>query len=226
MFTRDTFFTFLKNYFIIIIVLSLPITGCASTQAYKDLNELEENRARGDPTNPVKVKEYLQTILDSPEGYEVKAYERRAYAPTNKKTIWIVHSFYGFFKDGKLEHTLVFTATPKGSELNGSWMLDAETDVASYNLITAGNPWEVIDYSTKLGYKALHTEKTIENILKRLDEKRRFFGASSARDLAWYHQIWMWLVPPPILTYGPLLLLSINADNCTSAVLETMIWEK
>jgi hypothetical protein len=209
------------------IVFSLVFAGCASMQAITDLNELEENRARGDPNNPVRVKEYLQSILASPEGYEVKAYERRAYSADTKKNLFIVHSFYAFFNDDKMEHTLVFTATPEGSELNGCWMLDAGTDVESYNLfIFSSNPWEVVEYRGKHGEKTLNLLQTTKSIIDRLDEERTFFGAASVRNLAWYHQVWLWLAPPPILLYGPLLLLSIGTDNCNSAVLETMIWEQ
>jgi hypothetical protein len=201
--------------------------SCASMQAITDLNELEENRARGDPDNSFRVKEFLKSVLASPDGQQVKAYERRAYSVTTKKSLFIVHSFYAFFKDDKMEHTLVFTATPKGSELNGCWMLDAGTDVESYNLfISSDNPWEVVEYRGKHGETNLSTLQTTKSIIDRLEEGRRFFGATSARDLAWYHQVWMWLVPPPTLVYAPLLLLSIGADNCTSAVLETMAWER
>ncbi|MDR0760108.1 MAG: hypothetical protein LBF74_08360, partial [Treponema sp.] len=51
---------------------------CASIQANKDLNTKPENVMRGDPSNSIRVKEYLQAVLASPEGYEVKAYNRKA----------------------------------------------------------------------------------------------------------------------------------------------------
>ncbi|GHT59822.1 hypothetical protein FACS1894109_16470 [Spirochaetia bacterium] len=215
-------------YMLIILVGGLSLTGCASTQAIKDLNESEANIARGDPDNNVKVKEYLQNVLNSPDGREIKAYERRAYSPENKKNLFLVHCFYVFLKDGEVEHTLVFTATPKGSELKGCWMLDAASDVGSYNLFldpSSGNPWEVAECVGSKGELSLNLLQTTQNIITRLDKGYKFFGAASARDLAWYHQVWMFLIPPPILAYSPLLILSINTDNCTSAVLETMAWE-
>jgi hypothetical protein len=201
--------------------------GCASIQANKDLNTTPDNLARGDPSNSIKVKEYLRHILDSPEGYEVKAYNRKPYSVNNKKTLFMTHSFYVFFKDGDMEHTLVFTATPKGSEQNGSWMLDATTDVDSYNLfLSADNPWEVEEYQGPHGETKLDAVQTAQRILARLEKGYAFFGGAIVRDLAWYHQVWMFLAPPPILLYLPLLLVSIHADNCTSSVLETMAWEQ
>jgi hypothetical protein len=212
-----------------LFLLPMPLSlfiGCASVQANKDLNStMPENIMRGDPSNSIRVKEYLQNVLIYPEGYEIKAYNRKAYSVNAKKTLFVFHSFYVFFKDGEMEHTLVFTATPRGSEQNGSWMFDASTDVDSYNLyISSDNPWEVEEYQGPYGETNLDTLQTTKNILDRLDKGYTFFGASHTRDLPWYHQLWMFLVPPPVITYAPLLLVSIHSDSCNSSVLETMIW--
>jgi len=200
--------------------------GCASLQANKNLNTTPDNLLRGDPSNAIQVKEYVRAVVSSPEEYEVMAYNRKPYSVDSKKTLFMVHSFYVFFKNGNMEHTLVFTATPKGSEQNGSWMLDALSDVESYNLfISSDNPWEVEAYQGPHGETTLNVAETAQKILDRLDKGYTFFGPAIVRDLAWYHQVWMFLVPPPVFVYGPLLLLSIHADNCASAVLETMVWE-
>ncbi|MDR2402679.1 MAG: hypothetical protein LBD78_01470 [Spirochaetaceae bacterium] len=201
--------------------------GCASIQANKDLNTTPENIMRGDPSNSIRVKEYLQNALASPDGYEVKAYNRKAYSVNTKKTRLIFHSFYVFFKDGKMEHTLVFTATPKGSKQDGNWMFDAATDVDSYNLyVSSDNPWEVEEYQGPHNETILDASQTMQNILERLNKGYTFFGASHVRDLPWYHQLWMFLVPPPIVTYAPLLFMSIHRDSCSSSVLETMAWKQ
>jgi hypothetical protein len=201
--------------------------SCSSIQANKDLNVNPENAMRGDPSNSIRVKEYLQGVLASPDGYEVKAYNRKAYSVDNKKSFFVFHSFYAFFKDGKMEHTLVFTATPKGSEQNGSWMLDAATDVDSYTLYeSADNPWEVEEYQGTRGETTLDTLQTARNILTRMDKGYTFFGGSHVRDYSWYHQLWMMLVPPPIITYAPLLFISIHRDSCNSALFETAAWKQ
>jgi hypothetical protein len=112
-------------------VLVCCLSGCASIKAVDDLNTTPDNILRGDPNNDVRVKIYLQNILASPEGYEVKAYNRKPYSVETKKTLFMIHYYYVFFNNGEMEHTLVFTATPKGSALNGTWMLDALTDLDS-----------------------------------------------------------------------------------------------
>jgi hypothetical protein len=201
--------------------------GCSSIQANKDLNTTPDNIARGDPGNSARVKEYLLGVLNSPESYEVRAFNRKAYSVDTKKSLFLYHSFYVYYKNGKMEHTLVFTATPKGSEQNGSWMFDAITDADSYSgYISSDNPWEVEEYRGPRGETALDTARTTENILNRLDKVYRFFGASHVTNMPWYHQLWMFLVPPPVVAYTPLLVASIHADSCNSAVLETMVWER
>jgi hypothetical protein len=213
---------------ILFLFFALFFVSCTSLKANNDLNKLPENLARGDPNNPVMVKAYLQEVLASPGGREIKAYSRRAYSPETRKNLFVYHSFYVYFKDGIKEHTLVFTATPKGSELNGSWMLDAATDVDSYNLFlnpSSGNPWEVAAYRGSNGEFTLNLLQTTQNILDRLDKGYTFFGPASVRNLPWYHHIWIALVPLPIIVWAPVLIFSIHTDNCTSAVIETMAWE-
>jgi len=214
--------------FLWVAAFFISFIGCASMQASKDLNELPENTARADPNNPAKVKEYLQDVLSSPDGREIKAYERKAYSPNTKKGLFVAHSFYVFFKENEIEHTLVYTATPKGSELNGTWMLDAATDVDSYPLFldpSSGNPWELVEYQGPNGELNLNLLQTTQNVLDRLDKGYTFFGPAHVRDLPWYHHVWMALIPPPVLVWAPMLLFGIHTDNCTSAVLETMVWE-
>jgi hypothetical protein len=138
----------------------------------------------------------------------------------------VYHSFYVFFKDGIKEHTLVFTATPKGSELNGCWMFDADSDVVSYDLsLGPDNPWEVEAYKGKNGETSLDLIQTTEKILERLDKGYTFFGASHIRDMPWYHHLWIALVPPPLVVWAPVMLIR-NTDNCVSAVVETMVWQQ
>ena len=57
-------------------VLLWALSGCASMKAIEELNTTPDNRLRGDPRNAVRVEEYLNSILASPAGYEVKAYNR------------------------------------------------------------------------------------------------------------------------------------------------------
>lgn len=212
---------------IALVLLCVVLTGCTSIKAINDINENPDNIARGNPDNPVKAKEYLEEVLAFPDGREVKAFNRRAYSVDNKKTLFTSHGFYVFIKDGEVEHTLVFTATPKGSERNGSWMLDAQSDRDSYDLyVTSDNPWELEEYRNRKSGSGLHLVSTTQNILKRLEKDYSFFGPSSIRNLPWYHLLWLSVAPPPILTLSSVLLVSIHKDNCLSAILETMVWDE
>lgn len=211
---------------ITIILIFVSLTGCTSMKAVKDINENPDNIARGNPDNPIIVKEYLESVLDSPLEREIQAYTRRAYSIDNKKTLFTYHSFYVFLLDDELEHTLVFTATPKGSERNGNWMLDAQSDVDSYNLFKhANNPWELEIYTNPKGESGLHFQQTVESILARLEKDYSFFGPASIRNLPWYHLLWLAAAPPPILTLGSVLVVGIHKDNCNSAIIETMVWD-
>lgn len=210
-----------------IVLLSGLLTGCTSMKAIQEINENPDNISRGNPDNPLKVKEYLESVVALPGGRQVQAFNRRAYSTDNKKTLFTFHSFYVFSKEGELEHTLVYTATPKGSELNGTWMLDAQSDLDSYDLyLNADNPWEVEEYKNPRSELGLDFQKTTESILERVEKNYSFFGPSSIRNLPWYHLLWLSLAPPPILTLGSVLVVSIHKDNCNSAIFETMVWER
>lgn len=121
-------------------------------RAVNEINTNPDNLMRGDPENTSRAIKYLNEVLENPEGREVRAYNRRAYSPETAKNLFLFHSFYVFLKDGKLEHTLVYTVTPKGSVRNGNWMLDALSDIDSYNLYLAGdNIWDVEEYTNRHG---------------------------------------------------------------------------
>jgi len=211
---------------LLIIIMTFILIGCASIKANKDLNEKPENLKRGNPDNTRIVREYLQMVLTKPGEYEIKAYKRKAYSDKTKKNMFMFHCFYVFFYNGNMEHTLVFSATPKGSILKGCWMFDAGTDLDSYNLyINSDNSWGVEEIQGANGEKSLDTERTSQKIIERIDKNYKFFAGAIVKILPWYHQVWMFLVPPPMITYTPLLLMSINKDNCSTAVIETMVWK-
>lgn len=212
---------------IVIVLVSVIFTGCTSMKAIQDINDNPDNIARGNPDNPKMVKEYLEQVLALPDGREVQAFNRRAYSVDNKKSLFTFHSFYVFSNESELEHTLVYTATPKGSERNGTWMLDAQSDVDSYNLyLYSDNPWELEEYKNPKADLGLDLQETTASILERLEKDYSFFGPASIRNLPWYHLLWLSVAPPPILTLGSVLVVSIHKDNCNSALLETMVWDK
>jgi hypothetical protein len=217
-----------KYIFVLLTVFSVLLIGCASTKAYKKLNsDNPDEIARGNPNNTIEAKQYLETVLANPEGRAVKVYTRRAFSPDTKKNFFLYHMFYVYFLDGTIEHTLVFTATPDGAELDGCWMLDAQTDIESYTKYVDGdNEWEVVEYKPSKRKQELDFTATTQNILERIDKGYTWSGSASVRNLPWYHLLWMSILVPPPLSPEIMMLIDIGNDNCTSAVMGTVAWKK
>ena len=71
-------------------------------QANEELNTSPQELQRGDPLNTSRVQEYLQSVLASPDRYDIKAYNRKAFSADTRKTILMVHHFYIYYKDGEM----------------------------------------------------------------------------------------------------------------------------
>jgi hypothetical protein len=155
----------------------------------------------------------------------VKAYNRRAFTANTKRNMFNVHSFYAYFKNGKIEHTISFTMTPKGSKYKTCYILDKIDDIQSYNSYLSGyNKWHLEEWKNPNGAGKLDFIKTTEKFKDRVEKCYPFFGPAHLRDFPWYHQLWIALAPPPIIS---LLIFDLykHSDNCTTCVLETMVWE-
>ena len=140
--------------------------------------------------------------------------------------MFFYHTYYVFFKDGRLEHTLVFTGTPRGTGHDGNWMLDTNADIQSYVLyVYDDNPWEMKEIEGPEGQKSINLLKTTQNIVTRLDKNYTFSNFAGMRELAWYHHIWITFgFMPPIVGYPAVMLSTIGKDNCISSVAETIEW--
>lgn len=217
-----------KNIIKLLILSMLIFTvGCSSTKFYDRMDTNPQDIMRGESSNGIKAREYLEEVLKTPQGREIKAYKRNLFSVDKKQNIFFYHTYYVFYKDGKFEHTLVYTATPDGSEHNGIWMLDADADIQSYTLLKyADNPWDMNELLGPDG-ESINLINTTQNIINRLDKNFKFSAVAGFRDLAWYNHVWMFfLAPPPILGYTSSMIYSINRDNCISALAETVEWNK
>ena len=217
----------MKGYITKIFILCMVLftVGCSSTKFNRRMDTDPHDILRGEKSNTMKARKYLEEVLKNPEGREIKAYKRNIFSADNEQNLFFYHTYYIFFKDGELEHTLVFTSTPRGSERDGNWMLDANADIQTYNLfIYDDNPW---DMKELLGpeNQSINLIKTTQNIIKRLDENYTFGNLAGMRDLAWYHQIWITIgFIPPIVGYPIVTALNWKSDNCISSVAETIEW--
>ena len=208
-----------------ILCMVLFNVGCSSTSFKNRMDTDPQDILRGESTNTIKVRQYLEEVLENPEGREIKAYKRNIFSVDTDQNMFYYHAYYVFLKDGKLEHTLVFTGTPKGSDHNGNWMLDANPDIQSYILyLYDDNPWKMKELLGPNG-ESPDLIKTTQNILKRLNENYTFSFAAGMRDLPWYHQIWItFAFFPPIIGYPILTISAWDSDNCISSVAETIEW--
>jgi hypothetical protein len=136
-----------------------------------------------------EVKKHLEEILVSPEKYTMSAYTRRALAAHIKRTPLIFHSFYVVTRDSRQQttddeqfFTLSFSATEKTFYSEGSWVINSETDVSSYNDFRYGsNEWEVREIPIGRG---INTERTIKNILYKIDSNVTYYYNDHANDKA------------------------------------------
>jgi hypothetical protein len=142
-----------------------------------------------------EVKKHLEEILISPDKYIMSAYTRRALAAHIKRTPLIFHSFYVITSDKEQFFTLSFSATEKTFYSEGSWVINSETDVSSYNGFRYGsNEWEVKEIPIGRG---INTERTIKNILYKIDSNVTYYYNDHADD-------------------------KVNKENCNTALQNTL----
>lgn len=217
--------TFLAGIFIGINILFF--SSCATiNDAYDDLNSGNiESLQLMDFNNTNVVVEYLQEVASDSGRYEIKAYNRNPFTADHKKNIFVFHCYYGIFKDGEFQHTIGFSQTPGNAVYHSCWILDKIGDMESIDLYFRGtNEWNVEEY-VKNGC-VLDTDKTVAKIMKKINKMTKFWGASSVRDFPWYMQILVWTLPIPVIPAGTVFIGSIGKDNCSTTVLETMVWKK
>ncbi|MDR2135374.1 MAG: hypothetical protein LBO76_02045 [Treponema sp.] len=135
------------------------------------------------------VKEQLEEILASPEQYAMSAYTRRAIAAHIKRTPALFHSFYVISSNGTNSGgagssedrflTLSFSGTSKSFYSEGAWIINSETDLASYYSFRYGaNEWEVEEItpsSAASGRAWINTERTLMNVLGKIDSSVTYY---------------------------------------------------
>ncbi|MHB9292249.1 hypothetical protein Holit_01344 [Hollandina sp. SP2] len=142
-----------------------------------------------------EVKKCLEKILMSPEKYTLSAYTRRTLAAHIRRTPLLFHSFYVITNDKEKFFTLSFSATAKSFYSEGAWAINSETDVSSYNSFRYGtNEWEVTEIPIN---KKINTERTIENILHRINSTITYYYKDHINDKS-------------------------NMENCTTALQNTL----
>jgi hypothetical protein len=145
--------------------------------------------------NEAQVEQYLLAVLRDAGAYTVKAYERTGVSFQIKRTAVYTHAFYVIAADGTEYHTLSFYGTKIAFYSEGAWILDADSDMASYkSFIEGANTWDVAEIVIGRGIDA---EQTAANILAKIGS-----------DVAYY--------------YKDHINNKAGRDNCNTALWETL----
>jgi hypothetical protein len=131
-------------------------------------------------SNEQQVKKHLEKILLNPENYTMVGYTRRLISPKIERTGNLYHSFYVVNSNETQYFTLSFSATRKGKYSTGAWAMNTSSDIKSYISYKQGtNEWDVQDIIITAG---INTEKTIRNIIHRIDGDYTYYYYDHVKD--------------------------------------------
>jgi hypothetical protein len=173
--------------------------SCSSLQAGLYLASIDNLDGTTILKNELEVKKYLEDILNEPEYYTIKAYERTGVSYQIRRTKLIVHSFYVIFEGENNFRTLSFYGTATGFYSEGAWMIDGDSDRGSYIMYTEGeNKWDVVETKTNT---TINTVETVKNILNKIESNVTYY-------------------------YKDHIDNRPNVDNCNTALYETLVEER
>jgi hypothetical protein len=182
-------------YFFGVVLLLLPLLSCSSLQAGIYLSSIDNLDGESIKKNEIAVKEYLEIILENPENYAIKIYERNGISYQFKRTKLMYHSFYVITDSNGTYHTLSFYGTKIAFYSEGAWIMDGDSDKQAYVLFMEGeNKWDVIEIKSS---NEIYLEKTVENIIKKIESGVTYYYKDHLKDKS-------------------------GMDNCNTAVYETL----
>jgi len=146
--------------------------------------------------NERAVKEFLQTIADSPENYDIKVYQRRALKP-GKRTPTKTHSLYVIYnKTTKEKSTISFNGTRLFFFSKGAWGKDTKTDVEGLVNYEKGNN----NYDMELLMTPdIDNRKTVLNIINSIDSDITYYALDHKNNMK-------------------------NKENCNTALYNTIVF--
>ena len=157
---------------LLVIFVSLFYVSCSSLRVGVELL-FRELDGEGMIQNEPRVKAYLETILLTPEKYNITAYSRKVFSPDANKSPSFFHSFYVISSNEMpFFFTLSYSGTRKMPRSEGAWVINTNSDILSYISFWYGiNEWDVKEIIVKNG---INTEITILNVINR--SNRQFKG--------------------------------------------------
>jgi hypothetical protein len=144
------------------------------------------------------VKIMLENITESFGDYTLKAFSRTGVNFQIKRTKLLTHSYYLIISNNGEYHTLSFYGTKMAFHSEGAWAYDADSDISSYKMYLEGdNKWDVIELFSE---ERINITETLKNIINKIDS-----------DITYY--------------YNDHIINRPNADNCNTALYETIVLE-
>jgi len=181
----------------VFFLFSLLFFSCANFQAGLYLLFIDRYNGKEILNNEPNVKAYLERILASPENYRIEVYKRTGISSQLKRTKLLEHSFYVITDRNGVYHTISFYGTAISFISQGTWAMDADSDLNSYNMyLDNKNKWDV----TKVITEEINVEATVKNIIRKLDMHVTFY-------------------------YRDHLHKKPNMNNCNTALRETIVFK-
>jgi len=184
--------------FFVFFLCSLLFFSCANFQAGLYLVFIDRYNGKEIQNNEPNVRAYLERILTTPENYRMEVYKRTGISSQLKRTKLLEHSFYVISDRNGAYHTISFYGTAIAFISQGTWAMDSDSDLNSYNMyLQDKNKWDV----TKVITEEINVEATVKNIIKKLDMHVTFY-------------------------YRDHLNKKPNMNNCNTALRETIVFNK
>lgn len=146
------------------VLLCIILLGsCASMQNTLYLVFIDDIDGETFLLNKPNVKFFLEDLLGSQEDFAVEALSRTLVSFQEKRTELMTHNYYLISFSGGRYHTLSYFGTRFSFHSEGTWVLDAKSDVASYRMYKDGkNKWDLIKLFPE---KTIDARQTLRNIL-------------------------------------------------------------
>jgi len=182
-----------------LFLCSLLFLSCADFQAGLYLVFIDKYNGQEIKNNEPNVRAFLEKVLTSPENYKIELYKRTGISSQFKRTKLLEHSFYVISDQNGEYHTISFYGTAIAFSSQGTWAMDSDSDLGSYNMyLKKSNKWDVTKVITA---NSINVEGTVKNILKKADMNVYFY-------------------------YKDHITKKPNMNNCNTAVDETIVFEE
>jgi hypothetical protein len=140
--------------------------SCSTIQAGLYLLSLDRNPGEFYIQNEPIVKSFLENVINSPDEYTIKAFERTGINYDIKRTYLLTHCYYVIFNNDGSYHTLSFNGTKITFASKGAWALDTETDASSHKMYLEGeNLWGVDEIFMEDTIDVKETAQNITNMI-------------------------------------------------------------